>query len=533
MQKKFNPYLLLGLSSLAALMAAAPIAGDYVTRQPSVWQKDKISNILNTFTGRNCIVSKVKPEKNVGKGPYTAIVNSSACTPGNVAGPHDTWEIITVDVVENPSDSHGYIAKMWTTAEKKDNIITPLSEVIYWKYTAYNGPNNSDKNGKFLFEGCSAAAVSNIDCVGKLSVFASGNSLSGQVEANLGNGFGKSVKIVSSVANDVGWGSLVVHSYVNGQATTSGTSMLDMDMNYAYSGNDLALNVSSYLNGDPSSRAIVMPAGQSCLDRTIGNAKTEVFNYEVYNTDGSIYKIQKPQFPYRIIDSNGVYVRDGSGNFVSGRLMWDDTAHAPGWYLSVQPSVIRALLDQGQTLRAESWLAGVPNYTLAIRSNPNDSTSFQVLDITGAPYQTTADLRLKFHVASSTTVKNLIDNALENTDQNVSYMGNGYLWGIPWDTQNSFHYSILNGVQATGVDDGKTYYIRPMFYSLDLPSKALGSCEPDAIAKLSNAVNLRSQIPVFTTFAADPTSTWVDPRAYMGAAPSVSAIYKYVDGVLQ
>jgi hypothetical protein len=269
------------------------------------------------------------------------------------------------------------------------------------------------------------------------------------------------------------------------------------------------------------------------LDRTIGNAKTEVFNYEVFNADGSIYTITKPQFPYRIIDSDGAYLKDSDQNFINGRVMWDTSASASGWYLSVSPSVVRTLLDQGKTLRAESWLAGVPNYTLAIRKDPNDATNFQVLDTTGAPYLVTADLKLQFLLASSTTVKNLIDSKLENTIQSVSYMGNGFLWNIPWDLINKSHYSILNGTQATGVDDGKTYYIRPMFYSLDLPTKALGSCAQDAIAKLSNAAVLRTKIPAFTSFNANPTSTWVDPRTYMGATPSATTNFKYVDGLRQ
>ena len=514
------------------LMGATPNTGDFVTRAASVWSIDKLSNILNDITIEACFIGKLNIEENVEKGPYRAKVNWSACTPGSVPSSSDWFEIVTVNVVKSAIDK-GYIAYIWNSSGEQDGVITQYPETYYYKYTLINGPNISNINGNFKMEICSSSQFNAGDCMVKSFRKAVGQNLESHKVQNLGNGFGGYLHAFSSVSDNNGYGAIVAHKYVNGAGTPTCFGGFDLDLTYGYSGGDLATNVVTYVSGDPNvtPRITVLPPGSGCLDRTTANALMNVFNYEIYNADGSLYKINNPQFPYRIVDSQGQYVKDQAGNTINGRIMWDDASNTMGWFLTVPQADVRALLNAGKVLFAESWLAKASTYKLNIAPDPNNAQGFIIVKSDGTQYMEDPALRLKLKIISGVTVKGLLDLGLEGTDQIISYMGNGYIHHIPWDSGNSFHYSIMNGAQAVGVDDGKTYFIRPMFYSINMPSKS--SCNTLALAQLPLGLAKRQLIPANTLLTDSPSPEWLDPRSSMGPVPGLGSGYKYIDGILQ
>jgi len=518
---------LIAFSGIALLMGMAiPVSGDFVDRKERVWSQDVVNSALNSYTQTLCVLNKLKPELNVNGEAYTAKVNFTACTPGGSSAPTDEWLIFKVKSMANGGD--GYIAHVWAVGREKNSVRTDFSGAYYLKLQV-----SSSAPGDFKLESCSASNNPDSICNSKNFMQKIGSSL--QVHANteadlIGGWQGKSYFHLEAILNsESGYGSIKSSGI---DLSEPNNFQENIDLDYAYSGKEAILNVIKYEQGDPRSLPLknIYSSGAQCISRSLEEAKTTVFNYELFNVDGSRYVIDKPQIPYRVFDSNNRPVLDSAGVQIGGRIMWDDASNSQIDYLSVDKSVIVAKLKNGQALKAATWIGGGPNYFLNIRLNPANSNEFQILDIDGNPYKESPALSLRFTIKNDTNVGGLIDGTLDGTVQNLSYMGNGYIHGIKWDSVNGAGYYIKPGSEVTGVRDGKTYFVRPMFYSVSPSAKA---CSQNSLQNIANATTTRAKLPINPSFTGVVWKDWSDPRVSMGDPPSITSPYKYIDGQVQ
>ncbi len=525
MNKKIIFTVILGVPFLVGVVS--PTAGDFVSRKESVWSKDLINNSISSYTQLMCLLNKMKAEENIGKDAYLAKVNFTACQPGVVASPTDDWYIYKVKAV---ADSDGYTAHMWFGEKEKNGVVTSLPYVLYNRIRV-----PSAGAGNFTMETCAATALSGVDCIRKSYTTKNGNEwqihLNSDIDLASGT-YGRYFHFVANVSDTSGYGSLKQSRISVNSSSVSGKFQADLDFDYAYDGDDAVIKINKYTQGDPTVQPFdtVYANGNRCVSRSMRSATTTVYNYEVYNADGSRYIINKPQVPYRIIDSADKFVVDGAAKNISGRIMWDSVANTQSWYLSVDKSVIVSKLMAGQVLRAQTWLGGVPNYNLAIRLNPEDATDFQILDVDGRPYQESPALALKLSIDSGVNVGGSLFDVADKSTQDLSYMGNGYIHGIPWDSNQGFSYDIKKGANAVGAVDGKNYLIRPMFYSAE---PAAITCPSNVAALVDRTSASRAQFPANPAYTGTVWPQWVDPRPIIGAVPSAPSQFKYVDGVLQ
>jgi hypothetical protein len=526
MNKKIIFTALLGVPFLVGVVS--PTAGDFVTRKESVWSKDLINNSINSSTQLMCLLNKMKAEENVGKDVYLAKVNFTACQTGAVASPTDDWYLYKVKSV---ADSDGYTAHMWFGEKEKNGVVTSLPYVTYHRIRV-----PSSGAGNFIMEICNATSVSAVDCIRKSYVTKNGNEWRIHVNSDmdLASGtYGRYFHFVANATDTSGYGSLKQSGIGVNSSSASGKFQMDLDFDYAYEGDDAVIKINRYTQGDPTVQPFdtVYSNGNRCISRSKRSATTSVYHYEVFNADGSRYVIPKPQVPFRIIDSADNFVVDSAAKTISGRIMWDDAANAQSYYLSVDKSVIVSKLAAGQALRAKTWLGGVPNYNLAMRLNPADPTDFQILDQDGNPYQESPALSLRLTIKNGVNVGGTLFGVVDQSTQDLSYMGNGYIHGIPWDSNLQISsYNIRKGANAVGAVDGKDYLIRPMFYSAE---PAAITCPSNAAALVDRASASRAQIPANPAFTGTVWPQWTDPRPIIGAVPSVSSQFKYIDGVLQ
>ena len=527
--------IVLVLISTLGLASSVPTSGDFVNRTANVWSLDIVSTTTAGPSQMSCFLAKLRPELNVNKGPYVAKVNWDTCSAGTASSPSDLWWIATVNVISN-SNNVGYTAQVWITAQTKSAITTNLPEIFYFNYSVTNAASANLLNGVFTLNGCQSSSLSN-DCSFKLFASSDGTILqvgvnSSRLDPSLGP-LGSYLRLTASVSANSGYGAIITSSVNADSSSASGRFATNEDLYYSYSGNDAAINIIDYKMGDPSQPLWdVAPAGQSCIDRTPSNLVMNVFNYEVYKADGSRYTMDHPQVPYRIVDANNQFILDPtSSNQLGGRIMVNPDNNLTTNYFPFDPTLVTTRIDRGETLFAQTWLGGAPNYNLPIRIDPSDSGNFQILDMAGNPYQESPALGFSVNLQSGNTITGLLDTTLEGTRQTYYYMGNGYIWNIPWDSTNGFNFSFLNGAQVTGLD-GLPYFIRPMFYSLTPPT--IATCATSTTDLLPNARDLHAQIPSGLTFTSNPSANWIDPRTLIGAVLNPSSTsYKYIDGVAQ
>lgn len=519
---------LIGLA-VPTLVLATPTAGDYQTRQESIWSKDVIANSLGGFTQRLCVLAKLKPEDNVGQDIYAAKANFSACAPGAVASPSDTWDLFTVKSIVNPDVPTSYIMKAWLTGSEKNGVITNFTNLTYFKYTVTSSTD-------YKLESCAAASFSASNCIRKTFItlkdslveIHNNKSSTSQTLGALGSYFHLSAYVTS----DTGYGSVKSSNLSASSSSVSGKFKTDMDLDYAYTGNDAVLSINNFKMGDPNQPLWdVIANGQSCIDRQVSKSKKTVFSYEIYRADGSQYVINNPQIPFRIIDANNQFISDGNGGNLGGRIMWDNWLNQTSLFFPTGTSTIVQKLNAGEILQAQTWLGGFPNYNLPIRIDPNDPTKFQVLDKNANPYIQTAPLEFTFTVNDGVNVSGLLLPNLNGSVQSLSYQGNGYIHSIPWDSVNGPGYVINKGTEVIGVKDGLSYFVRPMFYSIE-PSAVV--CPTNANQMILNTQVTRARLPSASSFTGDISSLWSDPRLFIGASPTLSnKSYKYIDGVKQ
>jgi hypothetical protein len=420
---------------------------------------------------------------------------------------------------------------MWFGDKEKNGVVTSLPYVIYHRIRV-----PSAGAGNFTMETCAATALSGVDCIRKSHVAKNGNEWQIHVNSDidLASGtYGRYFHFAANATETSGYGSLKQSGISVNSSSASGKFQVDLDFDYAYDGDDAVIKINKYTQGDPTAQPFdtVYANGNRCTSRSKRSATTNVYHYEVFNADGSRYIISKPQVPYRVIDSANRFVVDDAAKTISGRIMWDSLANAQGYYLSVDKSVIVSKLSGGQVLRAQTWLGGVANYNLEIRLNPADPTDFQILDFDGNPYQESPALPLKLQLNNGVNVGGLLFGVADQSTQDLFYMGNGYIHGIPWDSNlNIPSYDIKKGASAVGAIDGKDYFIRPMFYSAE---PATITCPSNAATLVDRASSSREKIPANPAYTGTVWPQWVDPRPIIGAVPSVSSQYKYIDGVLQ
>jgi hypothetical protein len=526
MNKKIIFTAILGVPFLVGVVS--PTAGDFVTRKESVWSKDLINNSINSYTQLMCLLNKMKAEENVGKDTYLAKVNFTACRSGVVASPTDDWYIYKVKSV---ADSDGYTAHMWFGEKEKSGVVTSLPYVIYYRIRV-----PATGSGNFTMETCTATALSGVDCIRKLYVTKNGTEWQIHVNSDMdleSGTYGRYFHFVSNASETSGYGSLKQSGISVSSSSASGKFQVDLDFDYAYDGDDAVIKINKYTQGDPNVQPFdtVYANGNRCVSRSKRSATTTVNHYEVYNADGSRYVLNKPQVPFRIIDATNNFVVDGAAKTISGRIMWDSAVNAQSYYLSVEKSVIVSKLAAGQVLRAQTWLGGVPNYNLGLRLNPDDPNDFQILDVDGRPYQESPALPLRLTINNGLNVGGALFDVADKSIQDLSYMGNGYIHGIPWDSNLQVaSYDIKKGANAVGAVDGKDYFIRPMFYSVEPLSI---TCPSNAATLVGRATTSRALIPASPAYTGPVWPQWVDPRPIIGAVPSAPSQFKYIDGVSQ
>lgn len=521
--QKNRSYLVIFFATLA-LGASKPGGGDFVDRTAQIWSMDLIGSSLDGYTQMLCVLRELKPEDNVDRDPYRAKVNYSACEPGKTASPSDIFNIYTVRVF---SEANGYSAHIWNTASERNGQVTNLANIGYYKVFV-----STTVPGDFRLELCSATSASGGVCIFKAYLKKENTRIN--VHANSGedlseNTIGFYYHLVAEIDGDNGFGSVKQSGIQTNTSSPSGRFQYEYDINYAFRVNRAALSVIRYQMGDTGQPLVdVIPPGNKCINLSKSAAKKTVFSYEVFNADGSRYLINKGQIPYTIINANGQVLTDANGDRIHGRIMWGNN-NQEGWFLSVGRSLIADRLRSGERLRIITTFGGLPNTSMEMRLNPNDGNDFQILEKDGTVYRMSGALSLRFIINNGESVEYLLDNSLEGTTLNLSYMGNEYIHGIPWNRNSGPAFNIKEGASATDAT-GKIYYIRPMFYSVEPIEDA---CSPEVLVDLNKTSMTRTLLPQNPTYGGEISPSWLDPRLTIGPAPSINSRFKYIDGKIQ
>ena len=425
-------FFLISIALLILTGIAAPTAGDYQTRLPSIWYKDPITKPINGFTQIMCMLNKLHPEENVDKGPYSAKVNFSYCNPGAVKAATDKQFYFTVNTISD-SSTGGYVVQAWLTAIESNGSTSQLSPPSAFQY-AVTDSTHVTLNVCFDIDSGTSA------CGEKLFLTLDGQSVEVHNNLSSAGGLGGYFHLAANVSDSAGWGS-VKSSYLNADSGQPSGKIIDhLDVDYAYSGTNAVLNVIVDDSGDSAGPTPVIAAGQTCIDRRKSLADWKVNNYEVFKADGSQY----------------------------------------------------------------------------VSSTPLD---------------------LNFTVDSPNNVTGLVNSALNQTQQSLTYRYhyNAYGWnsmdGVPWDNVTSTSgYIILPGASAIGANDGLTYFVKPMQYEVTPASVA---CPANANTLIAAASVTRAQIPANPQYTG-AIDKWIDPRTAIGStAPTVSGGLSYIDGVKQ
>jgi hypothetical protein len=521
--QKNRTYVLIFCASLA-LGASKPVDGDFVNRSAQVWSKDLIGSSLVGYNQMLCVLTQLKPQENVDGDPYRARVNYSACEPGKTASPSDTFYIYTVRVF---SEASGYSAHIWNTASEKDGRVTNLANVGYYKVFV-----STAVQGDFRLEFCSATSASGGECVFKAYLTKENTRIN--VHANSGedlsnNTIGFYYHLVAEIDGDNGFGSVKNSGIEVNTSSPSGKFQYDYDINYAFRANRAALSIIRYQMGDIAQPLFdVIPSGNKCINLSKSAAKKTVFSYEVFNSDGSRYLINKGQIPYTIVNADGQVLTDANGDRIHGRIMWGDN-NQEGWFLSVNKSVIINRLQNGEQLRVFTTFGGLPNTSMKMELNPGNGNDFQILEKDGTPYRMSGALSLRFTIKNGESVEYLLDSSLEGTTLTLSYMGNEYIHGIPWNRNSGPGFNIKEGASATDAT-GKIYFIRPMFYSVEPIDEV---CSTEVVGDLNRTTVTRALLPQNPTYGGEVSPNWRDPRLIIGPVPTINSSFKYIDGEIQ
>jgi hypothetical protein len=499
------------------------VDGDFVNRSPQIWSKDLIGSSLDGYNQILCVLTQLKPQENVDRDPYRAKVNYSACEPGKTASPSDTFYIYTVRVF---SEANGYSAHIWNTASEKDGRVTNIANVGYYKVFV-----STAVQGDFKLEFCSATGASGGECVFKAYLTKEDTRIN--VHANSGedlsnNTVGFYYHLVAEIAGDNGFGSVKESGIQANISSPSGKFQYDYDINYAFRANRAALGIIRYQMGDAAQPlSDVIPSGNKCINLSKSAAKKTVFSYEVFNSDGSRYLINKGQIPYTIVNADGQVLTDANGDRIHGRIMWGNN-NQEGWFLSVNKSVIINRLRNNEELRVITTFASLPNAVMRMRLS-QDGNDFQILEKEDTPYRMSGALSLRFTIKDGINVEDLLDKSLEGTALTLSYMGNEYIHGIPWNRNNGAGFNIKEGANAIDAT-GNNYFIRPMFYSVEPIDD---TCSSEVLIDLDKTSVTRALLPRNPTYGGEVSPNWRDPRLTIGPAPVANSSFKYIDGKIQ
>ena len=503
---------------VSAAHAGPPTTGDYVAREAKSWSLDLVNKSMNMHTLLMCILNKLRPELNVGGEPYKAKVDYTACQPGSVKGLDDVWRVYHVKV---EATTGGYLTSFWNMATEQSSVLTNNTNIGFGQLFVSNL-----SSGDFTLNTCTAPDLTST-CLDSAYMKKSGESLQISLRKKIGSSLGIYSFVSANLGTTHGFGSFKLYY------ATNSTNQSKLDLDYAYEGDQTILNIIEAKSGNPTTGfSDDYPPGARCVDRNQANAKRTVYNYEIFNADGSLYEMPYPQVPYVITNARGEPLKDSSNNDIFGRLMWDVQSNQQGWALSVDKSVIVNRLNAGETLKARSNLAGVDNFELGIVLNSTDlfEPGFSLVSADGQLYRESPALAINLSVADGINVDGLLDSSLNGSTQNLAYMGNGYIWNIPWDSTNGDGYQIKDGTEVIGATDGKKYYVRPMFYSLE---PATINCPAGSANWLAETATTRAALPSAPTFADALTQPWSDPRQAMGEPPELTSPIKYLHGVAQ
>ncbi|HLW24619.1 MAG TPA: hypothetical protein VKT22_09700 [Steroidobacteraceae bacterium] len=260
-------------AAAAALVLSSPIAGaappagsPYFTDPQQSQVQDATSQSIGQVNMITCIMSSMRPDALVNKGPYNALIDQNVCNAAKQSSASNADSsgssaqapnyMAAVVNSTRASNSDPMIVSAWLSLNQQGTLVT-----IYAHISATEAPSESDPYGAFRLDYCgkssSGACVIN-------GFIQAGNGTLSHYEADEGGGSGGggsqiTALALSSVGTSSGGGSVDVTQSQNGQSQTQSFNFA-YDSSYYY--REDGSNSFECFSRDASDPATVFSVGQ-------------------------------------------------------------------------------------------------------------------------------------------------------------------------------------------------------------------------------------------------------------------------------
>jgi hypothetical protein len=261
-------------------------SSDYEKFMPSVNDVDPVVFALTQPNMFVCILSKINPHKNVGKGSYLSKVNMDYCLNGR-EGSSDLWADIYAKVTTNPNNNTGYIADIW--------LNTPMgNREAFGRFIINSAPSDKLINGNLTFSLCLVNSALGSECSTKSFGKINDNLLEVYfLEKDIADGtLGQLGIIKANVSKQSGYGAFhKIYKFED-----QGLIAMEFKGQYSFSNNETLVNFDVSDN----------PTGWGGLDFILGTTCNS----------NKLSENSKKLYEYNLYDQNGAYLTkiDGSVN---------------------------------------------------------------------------------------------------------------------------------------------------------------------------------------------------------------------------
>jgi hypothetical protein len=281
--------LTVGTAIASALaIAAPPSTSAYFTDPQTTQVQDATSQSIGQVNMITCVMSSMRPDALVNKGPYVALIDQNKCdaqkqsstaNSGNTSGGSQAPSYMTAIVnATRASNSDPMVGTAWISVDQNGTPVT-----IYAHISATQPPTSSDPYGTFRLDYCGKAA-GGAGCMMNGFMQAGGGTLSYYEEDRGGGGAGSQTTALqlTSVGTTSGSGSLSAPDNQGGQVA----------FDFAYDQNYFLRST----NGT-----------QQCFNRdaTVAGTGISVWQYGLYDSSTGDRINRNSGFPIQFTGSDG------------------------------------------------------------------------------------------------------------------------------------------------------------------------------------------------------------------------------------